>query len=1249
MCRRSFSIFVLLLLFVSCALAKEVAFVVGSYKSSSLVWVLSQKRDWASFVCIVDERTPDKDFRQCVKDSKVLVLDIMMNVLAEKVATLKKEHFIKGRVYCVNSSKDDERYKSLGFIFDDILRKYYANPVLKNYENMFLYALHLAGEKVHFDKPVVLPKMGIYHPKASRIFTSFSEYKRWYGGRFKPKYWVGILFYQAYLDPLHKGFLDAVISRFEKEGWGVVALYSYPAYKGVKFFLDEHVPLEVLVSYAFKMSASVRKETKEYLERLNVPVISAINLFSETIREWRESDIGLSSFEISWQMNMPELSGLIEPVVLSGRKSRKDKAYSVIHQQLEFLVGRIRAWIRLRHKPNSEKRIVIVYYNHSPGKQNIGASYLNVFKSLEVILKRLKEKGYIVRGSISEDQIKRLLVLSGRNVGSWAPGELKSLIASGNVVLLPIDTYKRWYSELPASFRRAVDRQWGKPEESGVMTVEGKFVLPVVRLGNVVLAPQPQRGVSGNAWKLYHSHEVYPHHQYIAFYLWLTHVFHADAVIHLGTHGTLEWLPGKQAGLDEDDPPQVLIQDLVDIYPYVVDDVGEGIQAKRRGWAVVIDHLTPPIEKSGLYKEYAKLYRLIGEFETASSKDVRREKLKDVERLAKKMKLLEELHIEKLDEHSLGRLEHYLLRLKEDLIPYGLHTFGVSPDRTHAKRMAQAMGDERFLKRILASGPNEMKSLFKALSGGYVPPASGNDPVVNPSAVPTGYNFYAFDPARIPSPQAWRLAKGLVDKMLSDYLKKHKKLPKKVSVVLWATETIRNEGINEAQILWLIGMKPVWDKDGRVVGIEPISAKRLGRPRIDVVVHASGLYRDMFPDKLKMLDEAIRRAALLRDTENFISENARLIEEALVREGVSKEQAKKLSLARVFSEKVGDYGTGVSLMTANTGFWNSSEQVASVFLSRTSFAYGKDVWGKSLRRVYEHNLAEVDVAVHSISSNLYRALDNDDVFQYLGGVAIAVKALSGHFPEVKVARSNGKIAWDEDVSETLSVEMRTRYFNPKWIKGMMREGYAGAREMEKFVEYLWGWQVTTPFAVKDYQWLEAYNVYVKDKYRLGLREFFARNNPWAYQSLVAWMLEAIRKGYWKASNKVKITLAREYVRDVVRNGVACCEHTCNNPFLNQFVVQIVSLPGVMSPQLVREFVKKVEKATGQSLKQAVKGRERLLSKIAVGVRKIVKGFELVEQRRKQERAPSSGVPWAILAFALLLSLTIVCGVRRTVR
>ena len=1236
MFRSRLLILAFLIIIPSLSEASRVVLLVGSYRYHSLNRALKELK--VGGVEIFNETSPENKIANSLKDAKMVVVDIMMPTL-RKIAL---KYAAKAKLYAVNSSENDQKLKDKGFIFLKKLSDYYANPLMENYKNLILYSLYLSGSKVSFKEPIVLPRSGIYHPSAPGIFKNPVEYLRWY--KTQKGYWVWIIFYQAYLDPTHRGFLDYLIKKVEQKGLRVIAAYGYPATEALKLLIKGPKP-EVILSFAFKMSHSRSERNLKILKELNVPVINLINLFSEDVERWKSSKTGLSTFEVSWQMGMPELSGLIEPIVAAGPTKDK-RTYIPAKKEIDFLIDRIQGWIRLRHKPNSSKRIAIVYYNHAPGKQNIGASYLNTFRSIVNILKALKKEGYKVGNIPGEDVLRRLLLTYGRNIGSWAPGELERLISRGQIIKIPIDRYLKWYRKLPKAFRRRVEEQWGPPKTCSIMCTKGYIIIPGMIIGNIFIGPQPARGVAGDAWKMYHDTKVYPHHQYIAFYLWLKHGFKADAIIHLGTHGTLEWLPGKQAGLPHTDPPYLLHQDIMDIYPYVVDDVGEGIQAKRRGLAVIIDHLTPPVVKAELYGEYAKLYELINRLETSNSPKIEKERISRIKRLAERMGLTEELKIRDWNNKAIQKLEHKLIQLKEDLTPYGLHTFGVSPSGKILNAFARAIGTKEAYSRLKASGPRELSSLIKALSGGYIEPGTGNDPVRNPDSIPTGKNFYAFDPHKIPSPEAWRAAVKLTDEMLKDYLKKHKRYPRKVSIVLWATETIRNEGINEAEALYLMGIKPVWDKNGKIKGVIPIPGRLLKRPRIDVLIHASGLYRDMFPNMLKMLDRAVRLAATLKDTENFLAENSGEIEKELVAKGMSRNEAKELSLSRVFSEEPGSYGTGVALLTANTGFWDKPEQIASVFLNRTGFVFGQKRWGEKHRFLYELNLYRVDVAIHSISSNLYRALDNDDVFQYLGGVTLTVKALTGRFPEAIINRDTGKNNWTEDLKTTLRDEARTRYFNPRWIRGMMKEGYSGAREMDKFVEYLWGWQVTAPFAVDQRMWEQVFEIYVKDRYRLHLKKFFDRYNPWAFQSILAWELEAIRKGYWKASEKIKIELARRYALEVIEKGVACCEHTCNNPFLNTMVINILSSPEINQYKLALSFRKTIEKATGEDVIQASHNRLSKIKKIATEVKRMVKGVELKEKSRKEENTSASGIQKVLMLIALLFTLTFLYGFKK---
>ena len=334
----------------------------------------------------------------------------------------------------------------------------------------------------------------------------------------------------------------------------------------------------------------------------------------------------------------------------------------------------------LQRMANKDKKVALIYYNHSQGKQNIAAAYLNVFRSIKEILARLKKEGYSVKADdrLSEEYIKEAVLNSGRNIGSWAPGELDRLLASGQADRVPIAEYKAWFNELPEAFKKPVLAQWGPPEDCKIMTKNGELVFPMVRLGNVVLLPEPARGWTDDPMKLYHDKTLYPHHQYIAAYLWLSKKFNADAMIHLGTHATYEWLPGKQAGLAPSDSPEIMTGTIPNIYPYIVDDIGEGITVKRRGRGVIIDHLTPPMKEADLYHEYAELHEVYHQYEIAkaNNSETMAEYLKKVEELIAATGIANDLELTTIDEAAMEKIHLYLHEIDKNSLPYGLHTYG---------------------------------------------------------------------------------------------------------------------------------------------------------------------------------------------------------------------------------------------------------------------------------------------------------------------------------------------------------------------------------------------------------------------------------------------------------------------------------------------------------------------------------------------------------------------------------------------
>ncbi len=1242
----------------------------------------------------------DEDLRQGKVDQKVITRSriIIINDMHNEWRTyvLKNADFRKTKVYgLIRAGMEQEK-----IISDPRVKQYYAPPTKKNIKNLLLFLLNRdCGLDINYGQPRNMPEIGIFHPKGDKIFTSFKEYLAWYRqkGLYKAEgFWVGIPDFFNYVFPGETGHIvTSLIENLENNNINVLPVYSYPPYFAIeRFFFDEQgrSRINLIAALSLKFANIDDKKVKQSLIKLGVPLLNSIRMYFRTIPEWRESSRGLGIMLLSSAVCRPEINGLIEPTVLGGRVVLRDEltnkdvyADRPIKENIEFFVKRIKAWRNLQTKANKDKKIVIMYWNHTPGKQNVGATYLNLFRSLKEILKRMREEGYKVKGEIpSEEEVKELVLKSGRNIGSWVPGELENLINTKRVIRLPVAKYLEWYKEIDEHYKKRLEAEWGEVEDSKIMIKDKEIIIPYVNMGNVVLVPQPSRGWADDPMKLYHSTQLWTHHQYTAFYLWLKREVNADAIISLGTHGTHEWLPGKQVGLSQSCPPEVLIQDLPNIYPYIMDNIGEGLQAKRRGRGVIIDHLIPAMKKAGVYEEYRNLAGLINEYNDAltRSHELAEKKFKRIRDMVKKLGLDKDLLLKELDEEAIEEIEHYLIELQEANVPYGMHTLGVSPQGEALKEFSRIIKERNKglllgeIKKRLGHCSLEIDRLIAGLEGKYIPSGEGNDPLRNPEAIPTGKNFYGFDPAKVPSKDAYALGKEQAKEMIRNHLKEKGEYPDKVGLILWSIELQRNEGTQVGTALYLLGMRPVWDDNDRVTGVEPIPGAELGRPRIDVHLQVSGLFRDSYPNIILLLDKAVRQASHLKDVENFVAKHSRKIKHALVQKGHSEEKADDLSTIRVFSARPGSYGNTLEDLIPNSGFWESDEELADVFINFVSFGYGKGIWGEPLKSAYKKNLEDVKITMHTRSSNLFMNMDTDDVFTCLGGLSLAVKRVGGEYPNVVLSiQEDPDKAHIEDIERTLGKELRARYLNPKWIEGMKKEDYAGAREMSRFVEHMWGWQVTTPFAVDETKWMQTYEVYVEDKYGMDLKEFFNRANPWSYQSITARMLEAVRKGYWKADESLKKKLAVEYAVNVVEKGIACCDHTCNNPLMNQMVVNIVSLPGVMSPEMVEQFRIAVEQAMGKALDEKVKDRRKLQKKLQEGFNKkprsgdqkssraekdskqvskggseskVVEGLKMEETKAKDDTTDisSSGIQWFAALFILVIIGLAVYGAKR---
>lgn len=843
-------------------------------------------------------------------------------------------------------------------------------------------------------------------------FDTLGGYLAWYkaSGHFKEGApWVGITTYDSFFKNSDSDMFLAVQRELEAGEANALLVFSDSSNRKTAFqdfFMpDGKRQVDFLIAaVGFNFIYGQPEEGIELFKQLNVPVMAPV--YSSNLNEWQSNPAGISS-EVAWQVAYPELDGRIEPVFMGGStvvSVDESTGATIIKKvplsdRVERLVGRALAWVNLQQKDNTDKKIALVYYNHHGGKDDIGASYLNSIASTAVILQALRDNGYRVEGELNPQAVEEMIRQRGRNVGSWAPGELDTLVQAG-VLLLPVEKYLEWYATLPGELKAQVEKEWGPPP-GNIMVYEGNLVIPGATLGNIFLGPQPVRGWGDDPSKIAHSPALPPPHQYIAFYFWLQKEFQADAVIHLGTHGTLEWLPGRSVGLGEADWPDVLMGDLPDIYPYIMNNPGEGTQAKRRGYAVTIDHLTPPMIQPGLYGALDELQQLVLDYQYAVSGGNTTRATNLQEQIIEKIKAnnLDQdlgLNLETADFAQVASLLHdYLEELSTELMPYGLHTFGLPPQGEMLDLMVNSIinydvaareGSREEIRERLLLTTNEITNLLRALSGEFIEPGLGRDPVRVPDALPTGRNIVSFDPRMVPDAAAWKTGKEAADQLLEKFYAEQGRYPETVGVVLWAIETMRTQGESVALILRLIGTEPVWDKSGRVSTVKLTPLEELGRPRINVLVTISGLFRDTFSHTVGVLDEAFRQVALLEEDpeNNLVRKTYLTLRDKLREQGLSEQEADDLAQARIFGDAPGTYGTGVSELGQATSAWEDSQDLVDTYMNRMSYVYGKTAYGVPAQDAFREILKSVDL-VTQVRDSLWGVLDNDDVAQYLGG------------------------------------------------------------------------------------------------------------------------------------------------------------------------------------------------------------------------------------------------------------------------
>jgi len=1213
---------------------------------------------------------------------------------------------------------------------DKFVSGYFSNGGVENWARLLRFlTTTYAGGNASIEPPAALPESGFYHPDSPDVITTTEAYKAWYakaGREKKGQPWVALDFSQGWKTGITQG-TDGLIRAFEKRNFNVAALFGATQ---LGQLLEEIKP-DLVVNRSHGRFFQGERGVELMNAKIDAPIIRGLTLMFEqkTIDEYQKDKGGIRGPGLSIGTVVSELDGTVEPLLIEGmvKDASGRKVEAPIAERVERLVDRAERWVRLRRTANADKKVAVVYFN-GIGKADFTAQGMNVPRSLVGFLNQMKAAGYRVENNPQDpEQLLKLMQARGRNVSETETGELEKLVAEPGVTLLPVEGYSAWFAMFPAALQAAVTEAYG-PAPGTFMTArrDGKsyFILPTLSFGNVVLLPQPARGAVMDS-KLAHSDKVPPTHQYLALYWWLQEGLKAHALVHYGTHGTYEFLPGRPVGQMDDDWSDRVVAALPNVYVYTMDNVGEALIAKRRGSAVLVSHQTPAIQAAQLSdsdKEIAELYRETQRFK-AQDQGVLKEQMRlRIGELAVRRKLDKDLRFDwarsKPADDQIAVLDAYLNELDEAKIPVGMHTHGVADDPQDLrltmveilgsdfiaksggdrKRAAERVGsllaaapavplklagfDRPFaptagtgkrefapetqpakpapiasghpawipkigtppadvqagmqranspipmafgdgpgapaaapaapaptddasrvsmLKAAFAESANEVTQTLRALDGRYIRPGGGGDPVRTPSALPTGRNLYGVNPAEIPTKAAWDVGVALGNQLLDAERKRLGRWPKKIGFNLWPTELVRQYGSDLAQALFLMGVKPVWDQRGIVIDLEVIPMTELKRPRVDVLLQAAGQFRDSFPDRMELLDKAVRLAVLAKDGDNYVAQGSEALEQSLKQSGLSAKEARQLSHARIFSNGPGGYGTGLTGGISNSGAYTDTKELTAEYLDRAGAVYtGGAEWGKKVPGLYQSALKGTDAVSISHSSNTISALTLDHYFEYSGGMVMAIRDTTGQNAAAYLADTRDvNKSRVKTVEDALAADLRALYWNKKWIDGMKANDSSGASEIATLASNLYGWQVTKPDAVKGYMWDEVYQIYVEDRDKLGLKEWFDKKNPYAFQNLSATLLETARKGYWKPDAKVLANLAQSYAQSVATHGTSGGGRTTGNTALQSFVQQQLNAPGnVTVPQLSRSFNQAIDRANNGQQSSALVAGQRLVREMA---------------------------------------------------
>ncbi|QYX30817.1 magnesium chelatase subunit H [Sphaerospermopsis torques-reginae] len=1131
--------------------------------------------------------------------------------------------------------------------------QYWLGGSAENLENFLLMLADkyvLKGEDkqklaaADYQAPVVYPDMGIWHPLAPNMFEDVREYLNWYSVRrdisrnlkdpLAPC--VGLVLQRTHLVTGDDAHYVAIVQELESLGAKVLPVFAggLDFSKPVDAYFYEPTTRLPLVDAVISLTGFAlvggparqdHPKAIEALKKLNRPYMVALPLVFQTTEEWLDSDLGLHPIQVALQIAIPELDGAIEPIILSGKDGATGRAIA-LQDRVEIVAQRALKWASLRRKPKLIKKVAITVFSFPPDKGNVGtAAYLDVFGSIHEVLKGLRNNGYDVR-DIPETAKELMEQVIHDAQAQYASPEL-------NIA------YKMSVPEYEAltPYSQRLEENWGPPP--GNLNSDGQNLLVYGKhFGNVFIGVQPTFGYEGDPMRLLFSRSASPHHGFAAFYTYLERIWGADAVLHFGTHGSLEFMPGKQMGMSGDCYPDQLIGTIPNLYYYAANNPSEATIAKRRSYAETISYLTPPAENAGLYKGLKELSELIGSYQTLKDSGRGVSIVNAIVDKCRIVNLDKDIDLPETDakdmsseerDNIVGIVYRKLMEIESRLLPCGLHIIGKPPsaeeaiatlvniasldrqeegilglpsiiansigrnieeiyrnsdkgiladvqllqDITMATRAAVAalvqeqidaegrvslvsklnffnMGKkEPWVESLYQSGfnnvdtsalkplfeylefclkqvcaDNELGGLLQGLEGEYILPGPGGDPIRNPDVLPTGKNIHALDPQSIPTTAAVQSAKIVVDRLLErNKAENGGNWPETIACVLWGTDNIKTYGESLAQIMWMVGVRPVPDSLGRVNKLELIPLEELGRPRIDVVINCSGVFRDLFINQMNLLDQGVKMAAEADEPleMNYVRKHALQQAEEM---GINLRQA----ATRVFSNASGSYSSNINLAVENST-WDSEAELQEMYLKRKSFSFNSDNPGvmDESRQIFETTLKTADATFQNLDSSEISLTDVSHYFDSDPTKLVASLRTDGKKPASYIADTTTANAQVRSLSETVRLDARTKLLNPKWYEGMLSHGYEGVRELSKRLVNTTGWSATAG-AVDNWVYEETNETFIKDE---EMQKRLMNLNPHSFRKIVSTLLEVNGRGYWETSEE-NLDRLRELYQEV---------------------------------------------------------------------------------------------------------------------